>query len=215
MGRNLSFLPVQTHWPCGFMDDWIDVFTYTCREYRESWFLICCKIRAINVSELHGWHWNLKYPSGESDSKSGSNLNLKSPYQSLRCSSHTLTVSMLWQSVLYYGGLECRSAWGESWLPVGIPHRPIGQHLQSELRLPPCRKYTRACSCSYKYMRTSAIKTRHDAIAKCKYFILWAGSWIKFIKTVWTKKIEASLKSCLKFELRNAGSLKARLPQRW
>jgi len=150
----------------GWMDDWNDVFAYTCREYRASWILTWCKIRAINVSELHGWHWNLKCPSGESDSKSGSNL--KSPYQSLRCSSHTLTVSMLLQSVLYYGGLECRSAWGESWLPVGIPHRPIGQHPESELRLPPCRKNTCACSRSYKYMRTSTIKTRHDAIAKCK-----------------------------------------------
>jgi hypothetical protein len=114
---------------------------------------------------------------------------------------------MLWQPVLYYGGLECRSAWGESWLPVGIPHRPIDQNPESELRLPPCRKYTRACSCSYKYMRTSAIKTRHDAIAKCKYLILWAGSWIRFIKTVRTKKIEAGSKSYLNFEMRAAWRL--------
>ena len=35
-------------WGC---DYWI-VFAYTCREYRASWILSCCKIRAINVSEL-------------------------------------------------------------------------------------------------------------------------------------------------------------------
>ena len=80
---------------------------------------------------------NFSFLQAQSASMSGSNLKLY--YQSLRCSIHSLTVSMLRQSVLYYGGLDCRYAWGESWQPVGIPQRPIGQHPESELRLPPCR----------------------------------------------------------------------------
>ncbi len=57
---------------------------------------------------------------------------------------------------------------------------------------PPCRNYTRAWSRSYKYMRTSTIKRRHDAIAnnaKCLKLILWAGSWIKIVHTKNIEKV--------------------------
>ena len=42
------------------------MFSHIHAENRASWFLFWCKIRAMSVSELHGWHWNLKCqcPSG-------------------------------------------------------------------------------------------------------------------------------------------------------
>ncbi len=136
---------------------------------------------------LRPCHWQQPL---ESESESGSNLNL--PHQSLWSGAQLIH----WQSVSFdklcsikivlTGGLHGAShssLWASLRGKSESDSDGHWQHPDSELRLPPCRNYTRACSRSYKYMRMSTIKRRHDAIAKYLKLILWAGSWIKIVHT--------------------------------